>query len=126
VILSQEWKEALWDKFVTARMTRDTTEYWLDCLSEFDVPNAPILSIRDALEQPHVHDRGLIESTDHPTEGSMRLVRGPVRFDGEGPAASQAPRLLGEDTAKVLSRHIGLSDERINTLIAKGIVKAAS
>ncbi|WP_164989148.1 hypothetical protein [Roseovarius sp. A46] len=44
------------------------------------------------------------------------------RFDGEGPAASQAPSLLGEDKAKLLSTDIGLSDE----LIAKGIVKAAS
>jgi crotonobetainyl-CoA:carnitine CoA-transferase CaiB-like acyl-CoA transferase len=47
------------------------------------------------------------------------------RFDGEGPAASQAPSLLGEDKAKVLSTDIGLSDEQIDTLIAKGIVKAA-
>ncbi|SEO37871.1 CoA:oxalate CoA-transferase [Salinihabitans flavidus] len=104
------------------RMTCDTTDYWLDRLSAFDVPNAPILSIGEALEQPHVRDRGLIETAEHPTEGSMRLVRGPIRFDGEGPSAARAPRLLGEDTSDVLKNNLGLREEEIEKLVARGVV----
>ncbi|WOI58212.1 CaiB/BaiF CoA-transferase family protein [Palleronia sp. LCG004] len=108
---------------ITTRMRRDSTEYWLARLSEYDVPNAPILSIGEALDQQHVRDRGLIETVEHPTEGTMRMVRGPIRFDGEGPSASTPPSLLGEDTAEVLKTEIGLSDEQIELLAAKGIIR---
>lgn len=104
------------------RMTRDTTEYWLDRLSEFDIPNAPILSVGGALEQPHVLSRGLVETTRHPTEGAMRLVRGPIRFDGRGPSAASAPSLLGEDTHDVLRKALGYGEERIEELAAKGAI----
>jgi crotonobetainyl-CoA:carnitine CoA-transferase CaiB-like acyl-CoA transferase len=113
-------------EIIHARMTRDTTAYWLDRLSEFDVPNAPILSIGDALEQPHVRERGLVETANHPTEGPMRLVRGPIRFDGEGPSTASAPSLLGEDTMQILSAEIGLSNEQIEMLAAKGIIPASA
>ncbi len=108
---------------IEERMTRDATEYWLARLSEFDVPNAPILSIADALEQPHVRDRELVETANHPTEGPMRLVRGPIRFDGAGPSAASAPSLLGENTTQILSEDIGLNEEQIQMLVAKGIIK---
>lgn len=110
-------------EIIYARMKRDTTQYWLERLSEFDVPSAPILSIGDALEQPHVRDRGLVEAVDHPTEGPLRLVRGPIRFDGQGPLAPNAPNLLGEKTAQILSEDIGLSDDQIQMLLAKGIIR---
>ena len=108
-------------EIIQDRMTRDTTSYWLTRLSEFDVPNAPILSIGEALEQPHIKERRLIEMASHPTEGSMRLVRSPIRFDGEGPSAARAPSLLGEDTTNVLGKTLGLREEEIAALVSKGV-----
>ncbi|WP_238364570.1 CaiB/BaiF CoA transferase family protein [Mesobacterium pallidum] len=107
---------------IEARMTRDSTAYWLDRLTAFDVPNAPILSIGDALEQPHVAARGLLETTEHPTEGAMRMVRGPIRFDGQGPAPARAPSLLGQDSAEVLARGLGYSEAELSDLVARGVV----
>ncbi|MBV6634454.1 MAG: CoA transferase [Mameliella sp.] len=109
-------------EIIHERMTRNTTEYWLARLSEFDVPSAPILSIGDALEQPHVQDRALVETVRHPSQGEMRLVRGPIRFDGEGPAAARAPSLLGENTPQVLADVLGYGPEDIAALAARGVV----
>ena len=103
-------------------MSRDTTAFWLERLSDYDVPNAPILSIGDALEQPHVAARGLVETANHPTEGDLRLVRGPIRFDGEGPARARAPSLLGEDTRRVLKDALGCSEAEIEELAAQGAI----
>ncbi|MGR3462190.1 MAG: CaiB/BaiF CoA transferase family protein [Roseovarius sp.] len=113
-------------EIIQDRMTRDATDYWLARLSEFDVPNAPILSIGEALDQPHVQARRLVETADHPTEGSMKLVRGPIRFDGEGPMPAKAPSLLGEDTTRILSTEIGLSDEQIQMLVERGVIKKSA
>lgn len=113
-------------EIIHERMARDTTAYWLQRLSDFDVPNAPILSIGDALEQPHVAARGLVETANHPTEGDLRLVRGPIRFDGEGPAPARAPSLLGEDTRRVLKDVLGCDEAEIAELAATGAIPGAA
>lgn len=113
------------EPIIEARMTQEPTAYWLDRLSEFDVPNAPILSIGEALEQEHVAARGLIETATHPKVGEVRLVRGPITFDGVGPAAARAPSLLGEDSAAVLADRLGYAAEEVQDLIRRGVVGAA-
>jgi crotonobetainyl-CoA:carnitine CoA-transferase CaiB-like acyl-CoA transferase len=100
-----------------------STEYWLERLSAFDVPNAPILSIGEALEQDHVSRHGLIETVTHPSLGDLRIVRGPITFDGQGPAPSSPPSLLGEDTTEVLSRELGLTSTEINELRRKAVIR---
>lgn len=108
---------------IHARMTQDTTAYWLQRLEEFDVPSAPILSIGEALEQDHVAKQGLVEEVNHPEIGDMKLVRGPIRFDGIGPAKATAPSMLGENTYDVLSNQLGLQTAEVQKLVAKGVVK---
>ena len=108
---------------IHARMTQDTTAYWLQRLEEFDVPSAPILSIGEALEQEHVAKQGLVEEITHPQIGDMKVVRGPSRFDGRGPAKAKAPSMLGENTFDVLSDQLGLQASDIQKLVAKGVVK---
>ncbi|WP_306006204.1 CaiB/BaiF CoA transferase family protein [Aquicoccus porphyridii] len=108
---------------IHARMTQDTTAYWLQRLEEFDVPSAPILSIGEALEQDHVTRQELVEEVTHPEVGDMKLVRGPIRFDGVGAAKATAPSMLGENTFDVLSSQLGLQASDIQKLVVKGVVK---
>jgi len=115
-------RRALHD-IIDARMGEETTAYWLDRLDRFDVPNAPILTIGEALEQDHVQARGLVETVTHPSAGDIRLVRGPIRFDGDGPPQSRPPSLLGEDTAEILKTELGMGAADIQALLEKGIVK---
>ncbi|THD76580.1 CoA transferase [Thalassobius vesicularis] len=110
------------EPIIHERMTRDSTEYWLDRLTEFDVPNAPILSIGEALSQEHVAAHDLIETVDHPQIGSLRMVRTPILFDGEGSACAEAPSTLGQDTDEVLRDKLGYSAEQIAALQRKGAV----
>ena len=110
------------EPIITARMRQFDTEYWLERLTAFDVPNAPILSIAEALEQDHVAAHGLIERVEHPVAGGMRLVRGPIRFDGDGPAPARPPSLLGEDTARVLRDELGLGLTETRDLAARGVI----
>ncbi|MDK3016826.1 CaiB/BaiF CoA transferase family protein [Pseudodonghicola flavimaris] len=110
------------EPIIHARMIRDSTAYWLDRLTAFDVPNAPILSIGEALEQDHVAAHGLIEEVTHPEIGTLRLVRGPILFDGAGPAPATAPARLGADTGDVLREALGYSEAELRDLQARAIV----
>lgn len=113
------------EPIIHGRMTQDTTDYWLDRLVAFDVPNAPILSIGEALEQDHVAQKNLIETVNHPQIGEMKLVRGPIRFDGAGPSPATAPALLGENTTEVLRDQLGMAVDDIARLQAKGVVNGS-
>lgn len=110
------------EQIILERMQQETTEYWLARLSEFDVPNAPILSVAEALDQDHVEAHGLIETVSHPVAGDMRVVRGPILFDGEGPSPSTAPSLLGENSREILLDRLNYEPEIIDQLIARKIV----
>ncbi|SHN16476.1 CaiB/BaiF CoA transferase family protein [Roseibium suaedae] len=110
------------EPLIHARMKQETTAYWLESLEKFDVPSAPILSIGEALDQPHAIERGLIETVSHPQVGDIRLVRGPVRFDGMAPSASRAPSLLGADSAEILADVLGYRAEEIARLAKAAVV----
>ncbi|SFJ42504.1 CaiB/BaiF CoA transferase family protein [Celeribacter neptunius] len=104
------------------RMTRDSTVYWLDRLTQFDVPNAPILSIGEALEQQHVADHQLVEEVSHLEIGAMKVVRGPIKFDGRGAVPATAPSLLGENTLEVLRDALGYSEEKVDQLRRRAVI----
>lgn len=70
------------EPLIEARMRQDTTEYWLARLAEFDVPSAAILSIGEALTQPHLAQPGLLGHATHPQAAEMAFVRSPIRYDG--------------------------------------------
>ncbi|SCY90272.1 CaiB/BaiF CoA transferase family protein [Paracoccus tibetensis] len=114
------------EPIINARMTSDTSTYWLARLAEYDVPSAPILSIGEALEQDHVAARQLIETVQHPVVGDMRMVRSPIRFDGEGPAPCVAPSLLGEGTVSILRDELNVPESEIRCLTARGIIKTCA
>ncbi|SDI11623.1 CaiB/BaiF CoA transferase family protein [Alloyangia pacifica] len=112
------------EPIILGAMGREGTAYWLERLSEFDVPNAPILSVGEALEQEHVAAHRLVETVDHPELGPMRLVRGPILFDGEGPSAAAPPSRLGADTAQVLREKLGYSEARLRELQRASVIGA--
>jgi crotonobetainyl-CoA:carnitine CoA-transferase CaiB-like acyl-CoA transferase len=107
---------------ISKRMVQYSTEYWLNRLTEFDVPNAPILSVAESLNQSHVAAHEMIETVTHPKVGELKLVRNPILFDGEGPGVSNAPSLLGENTFEILLRELGYSVDTIDELVAQKIV----
>ena len=95
---------------------------WQRLLDEADVPNAPVLSVGEALEQPHVLERGLIREIDQPGAGRVRVPGSTVKFLGGADAIEigHAPA-LGEHTREVLRDVVGLGEAEIDDLIARGV-----
>lgn len=117
-LANRDQLEALIDQ----RMRGRDTAFWLERLDAFDVPHAPILDVGQALEQAHVAVRGLVETVSHPALGEMKVVRGPIRFDGHGPAPVTPPSLLGQETAEVLADRLSLTPSQIRELQGRGVL----
>ncbi|UGQ14032.1 CoA transferase [Yinghuangia sp. ASG 101] len=83
-------------------LTRTTAD-WLELLRSLDIPAAPVRSLDELFDNPHLNDVGFFETVDSP--------HGPVRFPGmptwfsrtPGRVAGPAPA-LGAHTHEILDR----------------------
>mgnify|MGYP005844156149 CR=1 FL=1 len=98
----------------------DTTENWMQRLSDHDVPCAPVLTRDQVYRHPQVQANGIVIEQDHPRAGPIRQTRTPARFSATPPGAPQPARRLGEDTRAVLAQ-AGYDRDTIDEMIAEGI-----
>jgi crotonobetainyl-CoA:carnitine CoA-transferase CaiB-like acyl-CoA transferase len=77
-----------------------TTQDWLDLLRSLDIPAAPVHTLDELFDSPHLHDVGLFETVDTPN-GRVRFPGSPAWFSRTpGRIAGPAPR-LGAHTAEI-------------------------
>ncbi len=92
---------------VAAELRHRTTAEWLEILNRIDVPHAPVRSLSDLLEDPHLLSAALFREEEHPTEGAVRSVRAPFLFDGRHPSDLAPAPTLGQDSDAFRRTHQG-------------------
>lgn len=100
----------------------ENTEYWLDKLAQCGVPAGPINSIAEVFSDPYASERQLARKVRHASAGDVPTVANPVRFSATPVTYRNAPPLLGEHTAEILSKELGLSDDEIEALADAGAI----
>ncbi|WP_049937485.1 CaiB/BaiF CoA transferase family protein [Haloplanus natans] len=79
----------------------ETTDYWLDRLTEYGFPNGPMNNVEDVVENEQSEARGLVEEHDDPDWGECLMPGHPIHFpDHDTSIRSPAPR-LGDDVDEV-------------------------
>jgi crotonobetainyl-CoA:carnitine CoA-transferase CaiB-like acyl-CoA transferase len=102
-------------------MLERTTAQWETLLDAADIPNMPMNSPQDLLDDPHLLAVGLIRDTLHPTEGRLHTVGNPVAWSGTPLDADALPApQLGQHSVEVLVE-AGYSAAEIARLIADGV-----
>jgi formyl-CoA transferase len=80
-----------------------TRQEWLDILTEYDIPAAPVLSIQEALADPQVQFLNSVTEMEHPVQGTVRTINVPVLIDNARPRLTPLPPPeLGEHTDELL------------------------
>jgi len=59
----------------------------------------------------------------HPTAGAQRVLGIPVKLSDTPGRIQSAPPLLGQHTASVLTRDLGLRDDEVDALARAGVVR---
>ena len=77
---------------------------------------------RQRLEAVAVKAREMLVDVEHPSGVSLRIANSPLRLGRTPGGVKGPPPVLGADTAAVLRRMIGLSDEEIGRLRADEVV----
>ena len=82
-------------------MEHDKEEILRLCL-ENRIPCAPVLTMDEALEMPHLHQRDWFVESEHPEAGGFRYPGAPVRLHGSPCRIVRPAPLLGQHNADVL------------------------
>jgi formyl-CoA transferase len=99
----------------------DKTKYEaIDVLRKFEVPCAPVLSMKEIAHDPALRASGMIVEVPHKERGPYLTVGSPIKFSSFAPSITTSP-LLGEHTDEVLSG-LGYSAEQIAGMRASGVV----
>jgi crotonobetainyl-CoA:carnitine CoA-transferase CaiB-like acyl-CoA transferase len=95
----------------------------LEILEKHHVPAAPVLTLADAIDNPHLLERGTVRVTNDRILGEIRVPGLPLRFsDFPDELDVQAP-FLGEHNRDILKRHLEMSDAEISHLESAGILQ---
>ena len=108
--------------FVAENMLARTSAEWLRLLKEADIPVAPLHSVDDIIDDPHLAESGFFVMAGHPTEGRVRMMAAPGTWSRTPPDALRPAPRLGEHSVEVL-REAGYADAEISALIARGITR---
>src|SRR5581483_7342207 len=113
------------DKHLAAWCGDRSGDEIVDCLWPAGVPVAKVMQPHEQPELAQLQFRRFFEDVDHPVTGPARHSTLPMRFSG-GPDRFHGRHspLLGEHNDEIL-RELGLSDDEITALEARGVIGRA-
>lgn len=104
------------DDLVAAWVETLTKDELLEIAREYDFPCAPVQDLDEVVNDPHLHERGMLKWVDHPQMGRIALQNSPLRFHGT-PLMPLVPSAeLGAHNDEVFGDWLGLPAEEIETL----------
>lgn len=107
---------------VTGALRGRTKAQWVQIMNEATVSCGSINEMADIENDPQVKARGLIVEQEHPVTGTVYSAASPMRFSESPVAYREAPPLIGEHTATVLSEWLGLNQEAVDALRRQGAI----
>ncbi len=98
-------------------MSTRTTQDWLAQCKPCNIPAAPVNSLEDLFEDPHLKAVGTFFQVEHPHAGPITQIKSPVNFSKTPSEVKRLAPRLGEHSREILSQ-AGLSDAEIEALVA--------
>jgi crotonobetainyl-CoA:carnitine CoA-transferase CaiB-like acyl-CoA transferase len=102
-----------------------STAEWMTLLEAADVPFMPMHDLLSILDDPQLKATGFFIDAEHPSEGRIRSMRVPVRWQNNPVTTLRrhAPR-LGEHTREILAQ-LGYTPAEVDAMLAAGHAAAA-
>jgi crotonobetainyl-CoA:carnitine CoA-transferase CaiB-like acyl-CoA transferase len=100
-----------------------TADEWVRRIHPQGVPIGVINSIAQALDEPQVKARNMLVNIPHPLKADFVTVGSPIKLSGTPVEYLRPAPMLGEHTDEVLKRQLGLDDERLAELKARGVIE---
>jgi crotonobetainyl-CoA:carnitine CoA-transferase CaiB-like acyl-CoA transferase len=110
-------------EILTQHFLGATADEWVRRIHPQGVPIGAINSIAQALDEPQVKARNMLVNIPHPLKADFVTVGSPIKLSGTPVEYLRPAPMLGEHTDEVLTRQLGLDDERLAELKARGVIE---
>jgi CoA:oxalate CoA-transferase len=81
-----------------------------------------VRTLREVIDDPLLHQSGLLRRIDHPEYDELVVFRSALRFFGEAECAYEPSHALGADNAAILGGELGVSDHELAELRQAGVI----
>jgi crotonobetainyl-CoA:carnitine CoA-transferase CaiB-like acyl-CoA transferase len=88
----------------------------------YRIPCAPVRSAPEVMNDPHMHERGMLERIDHPELGEIVVPTTPLRLHGTDKVETGVSPTIGQHNAEIYGGWLGLSPAEIAELTESGII----
>lgn len=103
----------IFEKWLAKFSSRDAA---LEELEKFRIPCAPVLSLNDAIEHPHIQGRKTVRKVRDEVLGEFKIPGFPVKFSTWEINETLKAEALGQSNSEILKEYLQLSDQEINQL----------
>lgn len=103
------------------KLSRKPTLFWVEALNAKDVPSGEILGLEQALRQPQIQHRGVLQKVEVPGIGNIEVFGLTALFDKTSGDVAMPPPTLGEHNAEVLGR-LGYGSAQLQELKTKAVI----
>ncbi len=110
------------DAIVQAYAKPYTRDVLFQHLLQHRVPCAPVRDLGEVTNDPHLHERGMLEWMTHPQYGRIAGARSPLRFEGAPLPRLEPSHQLGQDNQAVYCDWLGLSTEEFEQLKRDAVI----
>jgi CoA:oxalate CoA-transferase len=86
------------------------------------VPCAPVRTAAEVMNDPHMHERGMLARVEHPELGPIVVPTNPLRLHGLPKAPLIPSPTVGQHNAEIYRGWLGLSADEIEGLKAEGAI----
>ena len=96
----------------------------VDILSENSIPCSPVNNVEQASNDPHLREREMMVEVPDPIAGTMWVTGKSIKFSRTPMVVGATPK-VGEHTNEILSEVLGYSNDEIQKLVEKEIIRLA-
>jgi crotonobetainyl-CoA:carnitine CoA-transferase CaiB-like acyl-CoA transferase len=107
---------------IAERLLKRTRQDWIERLTNAGVPCGLVRDLAQLFDDPQIAAREMVADLTHPTLGAVKTVGTPMKLSDTPLEMRTAPPTLGQHTDAVLQHDLGLTQETIAGLRARGIV----
>lgn len=103
---------------IAGQLRRRSRKDWVDALKSDGVPCGSVRAVSEALEDRQLDARSMIETIEHVSAGTIRVLGVPIKLSDTPGSVRSAPPALGQHTDQILQEDCGLSATEIEALRA--------
>ena len=88
----------------------------------YRIPCAPVRTAPEVMNDPHMHERGMLERIDHPELGEIVVPTTPLRLHGTDKVETLPSPIIGQHNAEIYGGWLGLGAGEIAELRETGVI----